>query len=143
MRQAEQAEDAIALALESDTREDSEVQVVVQALDRGGSNASDVGICHISLENLLEEGRDIKAKAMPILDNDKNNLGTLTVTCIALKALQAIDEEADAAGPSSETLSLTVEEVTMAKPPKGQKLTLTVDLLYREQSLATYLAVRG
>ena len=102
-------------------------------LDVGGSTPCSADI--------LSRGEDLKAKPMPVLDNDGRSVGTLTCGVVALRALRAIDNEVEAA-PSDTTLSLVVEEVTMAKPPKGSgKLTLTVDLLSIDSSRCVHLPI--
>ena len=109
----------------SEKREDSEVLLVVQALDHSG-NGSDIGTAHISLEELLDCGADHRHKSFDVVDRDGSRLGTLTASVSALKALKAIE----AGGlPSDSAMSITVQELTLARPPKGQKLVVSVDLL--------------
>ena len=54
--------DALVKALGSEKKEDSEIQIYVQALERGGASSSDVGLCHISLEELLEKGKGARGR---------------------------------------------------------------------------------
>ena len=106
--------EAFSLALGSEAREDSEVMLVVQCLDRAG-DASDIGVCHVSLEALLTDGKDLRRQALPVVSDDKRPLGMLTLSLSALPALRAIDAERGRSdgggGGSSGRLSLVVEEL--------------------------------
>ena len=121
----------LATALEASDEEESEIQLVVETLDRSGS-ASTYGICHVSLKALLAAGQDLSPMApRPVLSpNGKETLGTLSCSVVALAALRTLKESTGGGAPGSVSLKLSVHEVLLARPPKPiAPLVIHLDLL--------------
>ena len=132
--------DAIAAALESDNKADSELQLVVQFVPRAGE-PSDLGTCYISLEELLDAKADLRNATRPVLGRDREKVGTLTLGLTALAALEAIDDEVEGAA-SDTSVTLTVDEMTLARPPKGD-VVVVVDLLGAASATSGGAALRA
>ena len=85
---------ALAAALQSESEEDSEIQLYVYAVDAKGGE-KELGVAAVSLEALLEKGADHAEAAVPVKDNDGKGaeVGQLTVAVTALAAMREIDAE--------------------------------------------------
>lgn len=127
------ADTILAALKDSSELEDSEIQVVVEALDRSGT-PSTYGTCHLALKTLLEGGKDFAMDARPVKSaNGKETLGTLRCGVTALAALKTLTEGSAGGAGGSASLKFSVHDVMLARPPKpSTPLVVHVDLLGAE-----------
>ena len=87
---------ALAAALQSESEEDSEIQLYVYAVDAKGGE-KELGVAAVSLEALLAKGADHALGAVAVKDAKGVEVAQLTVAVTALAALREIDAGGDGA----------------------------------------------
>lgn len=132
---------AIDDALGTSQSEDSEVQLIVYTLDRGG-RATEVGVATVSLEDdILAKNRDLLLTPIPILDSkSKAKIGELNVAVTALAVLDATGTPRTAGGgAASESVRVEISELNLKNPPtaRGGMQVLVDMLLVRDLEEAT------